>query len=563
MDETMRELINKELSSWKTDDLVDVWKQQKIDEWEPETFSVIRDILIKRLGKVPDVPAEILLPRIFLILEDCLKMKEYERGLIESNEAIRVAPENAEAHNYRGLFFDYLGQSDKALEEYKEAVTLDPGFENARENLYSILNDLSEKSRVQATGLPQSMNMDSSLDAQIRESFRLMDTEALLNIWRDHNIDEWTPQAFDILFEILRGRLGNVPEITGSPTLHISLSEIQKFRKKKDYINALNMCRKALNEAPDSPIANYLHGLVLMDLGRNGEASTAFSKTVSLDPNNKDAGNLLKKLEKAQDTEFEQSNVMKYLEEALEYARDEDFDLAAREMERARPQLPESASAFTTFGEVLLAINRPDEALEYFDKAIHLNPDYSRARTGMRDARVYLNTQPLHSEKEIDPAEIEEIEKQAETFDEEEFDQSQEEVEETPDWVYLGKDAVQVSGTPGHRNRSGRSGLDPLDTQMDAYRFQGGVARRLFTGHLRTHDPIYLSMMFFTGTFFLFPLPFILGTPGIVNDLSGRITFTCFLAPLMLTGFMFYYNIVLSFLSEEPEGFEESNDKFF
>lgn len=563
MDENLRGQIKAELSSRTTDELIDIWKNHDYDLWEPDTFDVIRAILLERLGEVPEISAKIALPGLFKLLEEYLKSKDYERGLRESNEAVRFAPNNAEVRNYRGLFHDYLGQPEQALEDYREAVKLDPDFENARENLLSVQNDLSEKARLKTSRSAQFSATDTSLETQIRENFRLMDSETLLTIWRDHDIDEWTPQAFDVLREVLTDRLGEVPEVTSAPTLHKTLAAIQEFSENGDDFNALNMCRKALEEAPDSPIANYLYGQVLMDMGRNSEASTAFSKTVSLDPDFKDAADLLNKLEKELDGEFKQSTAMGFLEEALEYAADEEFDLAYEEVRKAKPLLPETASASTTFGEVLLAVNHADEALEYFEKAVRLNPGYSRARTGLRDAHVQIKQQSLNSDVPVNPAEVEEVEKQAEAFDEEEFDKIQDEVEETPDWVYMGKDAVQVRGTPGHRNRAGRSGLDPLDTQMDVYRFQGGLIRRLFTGHLRTHDPVYLSVMFVAGSILLLPLLYIISS--VINNAipEDLYSMNCMFIFLIIPGLYLYYNIVLSFLSEEPEGFEDTNDKFF
>jgi tetratricopeptide (TPR) repeat protein len=563
MDESLRGQIKVELSSHTTEDLIDIWKQQDSEEWEPETFQIVRDILKERLGEEPEVPVEIALPRIFTLLEDCLKRQDYKQGLRECDEAIRLAPDNAEARNYRGLFHDYLGQPEKALEDYQEAVRLDPDFEDARDNLRGAQYDLAEKSRTATTGPGRNFSADSSLENQIEDNFQLMETEELLKIWRTHDIDEYTPQAFDVLREVLRGRLGDVPEITNASTLHNSLAAIQEFWEKGDNFNALNMCRKAVDESPDSPAVNYLHGLILMELGRTSESFAAFAKTVSLDPDFKDAANLLKKMEKVLNAEFRNSQAYTYLEEALEYVADEDFEGADGEIKKAKPLIPETASALTTFGEVLLAACKPYEAMEYFEKAIKINPEYSRARKGLRDARVKTDYLHLQSKEETPLEDAAEVEKQAEKFNEEEFNESQDEVEETPDWVYMDKDAIQVKGTAGHRIRSGRSGLDPVDTQMDAYRFQGGLISRLFTGHMRTHDPVYLGIMFFAGTFFLFPLPFLVGRPDFVNDFSGRITFVCFLFPLMAAGFMFYYNIVLSFLSDEPEGFEDSNDKFF
>jgi hypothetical protein len=54
-------------------------------------------------------------------------------------------------------------------------------------------------------------------------------------------------------------------------------------------------------------------------------------------------------------------------------------------------------------------------------------------------------------------------------------------------------------GLPGHRNREGRSGLDPLDTSAEASRLEGVLLRKALTGRARTRSPFYLALMFLFG----------------------------------------------------------------
>ena len=59
-------------------------------------------------------------------------------------------------------------------------------------------------------------------------------------------------------------------------------------------------------------------------------------------------------------------------------------------------------------------------------------------------------------------------------------------------------------GEAGYRTRQGRTGLDPIETNLEVGRIEGHFIRKLFTGHLRTHNPIYLFIMFALGLCFLF-----------------------------------------------------------
>lgn len=65
--------------------------------------------------------------------------------------------------------------------------------------------------------------------------------------------------------------------------------------------------------------------------------------------------------------------------------------------------------------------------------------------------------------------------------------------EEVP--AYLDEKALELPGWPGYRTRPGRSGLDYLDNQFELAHMQGLFIRRLITGQLRTHEPLYLAAM--------------------------------------------------------------------
>jgi hypothetical protein len=162
------------------------------------------------------------------------------------------------------------------------------------------------------------------------------------------------------------------------------------------------------------------------------------------------------------------------------------------------------------------------------------------------------------SKEAVDPFEVE---KMSEKFDEAEFEEKQNEIEETPGWVYMDKQALLVKGTAGHRNRPGRSGLDPLDTRFDEARVEGGLIRRLFTGHLRTHDPIYLVLMSILGIVFSLPAIFIIGSMG--NISGAELTLLCPMSLIVFCGLALIVNVIMSILSEKPEEISKNGGKFF
>ena len=60
---------------------------------------------------------------------------DLENALLECEAALELSPNSAEAHNLRGLLLDLLDRPDEAIQAYREAVRLDPTFEEARANL--------------------------------------------------------------------------------------------------------------------------------------------------------------------------------------------------------------------------------------------------------------------------------------------------------------------------------------------------------------------------------------------------------------------------------------------
>jgi hypothetical protein len=50
MDEYLREQIYNNLSMRETEDLVDIYHRKITREWDEETFEIIKEILLQRLG---------------------------------------------------------------------------------------------------------------------------------------------------------------------------------------------------------------------------------------------------------------------------------------------------------------------------------------------------------------------------------------------------------------------------------------------------------------------------------------------------------------------------------
>ena len=61
-------------------------------------------------------------------------MEQYKRAIQDYAEAIRLDPQNASAYNNRGSAYDDLGQYERAIQDYDEAIRLDPQYADAYAN---------------------------------------------------------------------------------------------------------------------------------------------------------------------------------------------------------------------------------------------------------------------------------------------------------------------------------------------------------------------------------------------------------------------------------------------
>ncbi len=74
----------------------------------------------------------------------CEERKELQQALVECDAAIQLEPGLAEAHNLRGMILEDLGRKEEAMAGYREALRLDPSFQEAKENLQDAENELKE-----------------------------------------------------------------------------------------------------------------------------------------------------------------------------------------------------------------------------------------------------------------------------------------------------------------------------------------------------------------------------------------------------------------------------------
>ena len=61
-------------------------------------------------------------------------MGQPQRAIQDYGEAIRLDPQDADAHYLRGIAYDELGQPQRAIQDYDDAIRLDPQDADAYAN---------------------------------------------------------------------------------------------------------------------------------------------------------------------------------------------------------------------------------------------------------------------------------------------------------------------------------------------------------------------------------------------------------------------------------------------
>jgi len=129
----------------------------------------------------------------------------------------------------------------------------------------------------------------------------------------------------------------------------------------------------------------------------------------------------------------------------------------------------------------------------------------------------------------------------------------------------MSEPAYLLRGWPGHRNRQGSIGLDPLDTDFEQAHIQGTIIRKLFTLKFRTHNPYYLAIMILVGLFycltllFVTPVSLMLFIQGDVNSIFNLVVYS----PYYLIGLVIMINVFLSIITSKTEELEDDGSVFY
>jgi tetratricopeptide (TPR) repeat protein len=495
--------------------------------------------------------------------------------------------------------------------------------------------------------------MHNELRQQIHDNLNEKSTDYLLDIWQNGDPEEWDEVTFEVVGEILRERLEELPPRPDRTRAAQLLKQVETGIKAEAWDSALTACQLATEIAPDLPLAHYYLGIlydqlgqlesarsslkqalrldpdlkdarvrlgyieqdlaaappdpevgqdlvqamVLIDQGKPDQALklaekvapgmpdlainhyylgviydesdqmepalASLQKAVQLDPDLKEAWDLLECVEAELGAEFEDSEARQHLVLACEYVDAGEPEKALMECDLVKKTLPDIAIAWNFLGLIYQGSKKLDLAIEAYLKAIQLNPRFHPARTNLANARVLLEEERYHliaRGSEIAETDLISPDIDPDTVPEYEGNDGL-----APQWLYLSESAYLLRGWAGHRNRSGRIGLDPLDTDFEQAHIEGTIIHKLITFKLRTRNPVYLALMILAGL--SLSLPFVFMVPlTMMMLIEGEISFYLELfiySPLCFVGITSLLNVFLSIVIKKGADAVDDGSSFY
>jgi tetratricopeptide (TPR) repeat protein len=327
-------------------------------------------------------------------------LRRVEDASAEFAKAVALMPDFAEAHNNLGDALFKLSRSEEAAAAFERALAINPKFADAHNNFGNALATMKLCAQAIAHYDHAAMLQPDLAEAHYNAGV------ILATMKRPEQAVPRYEKALSIQPNYADAHAG----------LGQALGALQRHEQ------ALQQFEAALALTPDSPDAHNRVGNALVNLNRLEQAMSHYRKAIELRPAFVEAhnnfGNALMSLERYEEAaehfrtaltgppssiaHISSRNALgsallklNRAEEALGYFEQA---LAAKgavgqsaEVERATaPVRPLAAQEYSNMGNALVELNRPGEALFYFERALAIDPALPSAHHGLGHAYVAL-----------------------------------------------------------------------------------------------------------------------------------------------------------------------------
>jgi predicted O-linked N-acetylglucosamine transferase (SPINDLY family) len=326
---------------------------------------------------------------------------QFEEAVASFQEALRLRPESAAAHNNLGNVFVEQGRVDDAVRSFRQALRYKPDFVSAHSNL--------------GEALRRQGHLEEAV-ASFRDALRLDPRHA-----HAHNNLAMTLQTqgkLDLAIESYRQALRCMPGYTQAycnlgtalmeqGTLEEAAANLSKaIELKPDYVEAicnlgivlskqdrtdlaLVQYQQALRIKADQARIHLNRGMLLAEKGALGEAEASFRRALHIEPDSVEArDNLAAVLSKQGRRDDAQALFHEALASSADYAlirlnlgallaKKGELVEAEAALRRALRARPDSVDGYYNLGIVLYRQERLDEAVMQYRQALRLNPDHA------------------------------------------------------------------------------------------------------------------------------------------------------------------------------------------
>ncbi len=131
--------------------------------------------------------------------------------------------------------------------------------------------------------------MDHEQSKKIKTKLEFLETNDLLEIWKVHNPEQWTEEAFYAIREILQERNVEIPRNDNLDAAKENIEQAEKFLEAENWYQALIHCNMAIEQAPHFGYAYYIKGLVHDEMGQLDAAIDSYRKALQFNPDLKEA----------------------------------------------------------------------------------------------------------------------------------------------------------------------------------------------------------------------------------------------------------------------------------
>jgi tetratricopeptide (TPR) repeat protein len=300
-------------------------------------------------------------------------LDEIDKAISSYNIALTINPNYAEAQNNLGITLHKKGDIDEAVIIYKNALLVKPNYAEAQNNLGNAFKDLGK--------------LDLAIELYVKAIVIKPDfPEAFDNL-------VFVLKEFDQL-EVAIKSYHNV--ITANPKLseaHYNLGLV--LQMSNEHEEAIKCYEKAIAIKPNYAEAYNNIGIVYKELGQLEDAIKSYEKSLTINPNFAEAhnnlGNVLRELNYLNEAaecfnkviELQPNIAETHNNLGMIFSQLDKLKKAKSSFMQAIKINPNYADAHCNLGMIYKELGRVDEAISSLKKAIDLEPQYAVGHTNL------------------------------------------------------------------------------------------------------------------------------------------------------------------------------------